>query len=141
MDCGTLSKVKDYPNDVGLALHGKINLARRINGTLFFSDNPRKKAKDAKPNTPDYIVRFRPEGWRCDPYTVGSGWLMNTDDAGDFISFSMDDPQWDRPVYLAAFATEDKPGVFTVVWTRPKGAKVQDKSGNGAPALDDEIPY
>jgi uncharacterized protein (DUF736 family) len=117
MECGFL-KPQKTADDETLKFAGEIKLGSSINGDVMLYTNPRAESEGASEKTPDYIVGYRPYGWKGGARNQGSAWLKHSDSAADFLSITMDDPRWDKPINLAAFA--DKKGGFSVVWSRPR---------------------
>jgi uncharacterized protein (DUF736 family) len=124
MDCGTLKGVTS--NEIpSLKFAGEIILGRRCNGFLELHENVKAKTATKKPDTPDYIVKYKPFTWRGSFMVAGAAWLKNGASPGDFLSISMDDPDWTAPLNLAAFFQPDKS--LTIVWTRPRSARTQEQ--------------
>jgi uncharacterized protein (DUF736 family) len=116
MECGYLKSTTD--KNQPYAFTGEVNVGKRVNGTIGLIKNPRAAKPDAPDGTPDYIVTYRTAGSKYPPRNIGSAWLKHSDKATDFLSITLDDPDWSSPLNLAAFA--DGEGEFRVVWSRPR---------------------
>ena len=99
---------------------------RKFDGNIQLIANPRAAQGTG---IPDYIAQLRTRG---SAYEAGNAWIKESKD-GEFLSITLDDPDWHKPLNLAAFPRfENVDGnsrliEYAIVWTRPKGEKVQDK--------------
>lgn len=119
IDCGTLSQVAAE----GVEFRGHVLLGNRLDGTLILRKHRRSGATN---DHPDYAIEYTPRNGSARP--MGAGWIKNGERAGDFISMTLDDPDWPSPLYLSAFPPAKERGEtsWIVVWTRPRGVRVQD---------------
>ena len=121
--CGTLSRVSNSPNK--FEFMGEVTLIQRLNGKLALVKAARSgKSKDA----PDYDVLYCPNGERT-MYPLGAAWLKNSDKVSgkDFLSLTVFMPDWSEPANLTAFPPEGDGKDWTVVYSRPRGARVQEQ--------------
>ena len=121
IDCGALAEVgKD-----GVEFRGPVRLGNRLDGELTL----RKHRRSGSPgDKPDFCVEYIPR--IGDPRPIGAGWIKGGIRVRDFISMTLDDPDWPSPVYLQAFPPVRERGetAWTIVWTRPRGARVQNEA-------------
>lgn len=120
IDCGTLAQI----GLDGVEFRGHVQLGNRLDGTLTLRKHRRAGTSS---NNPDYSIEYTPRSGGTRP--IGAGWIENGERAGDFISMTLDDPDWPSPLYLTAFPPAKERGEtsWIVVWTRPRGARVQDE--------------
>ena len=115
IDCGQLSRVgKD-----GIEFQGIVRLGARLDGTLALRKHPRAGTSEDHPDAPN-------EGR---PRPIGAGWIKNSERVSDFISMTLDDPDWPAPLNLTAFprTSDHADSIWTIVWSRPRGARIQDQ--------------
>ena len=123
IDCGQLSRVaKD-----GIELQGPVRLGDRLDGTLTLRRHPRAGTSN---DHPDHLIEYTPANGKTRP--IGAGWIKNSERAADFISMTLDDPDWPGALNLTAFppSADQKDSPWAVVWSRPRGARVQDQDSN-----------
>jgi uncharacterized protein (DUF736 family) len=118
--CGIL---KAFRNASGVKFEGRVALEGRLDDILQLKDHPRAdRDNDRSPAYEVFIVR------NGRAVAVGAAWLKNHEKVGDFLSLTIDSPRWPRPVNLTAFPPDkSSPDGWTVVWSRPRGARVQDE--------------
>lgn len=119
IDCGALAHLgKD-----GIEYRGQVQLGARLDGTLTLRRHPRAGSSNEHP---DYTVEYAHRDGA--PHVVGAAWIKNGQRVGDFISMTLDDPDWTSPLNLTAFPPSRERGEtsWPVVWSRPRGARVQD---------------
>ena len=85
IDCDTLVAVGKN----GIEFQGRIQLGARLDGTLTLRKHPRAGSSD---DHPDLLVDYAPAGGVSRP--VGAAWIKNGRQVGDFISMTLDDPDW-----------------------------------------------
>ena len=121
IDCGTLTHTRQD----GLEFRGPVRLGNRLDGILTLRKHRRSGSSD---DNPDFGIEYAPRNGPVRP--IGAGWIKNGARAGDFISMTLDDPDWASPVYLQAFPPAKERGEtsWVIVWTRPRAARVQDES-------------
>jgi uncharacterized protein (DUF736 family) len=114
--CGEL---KPVPGGGELKFKGYVRLWDMLDGELQLRDHPRaKRSEDA----PDFEVFYAPRnGANFTP--AGAGWLKNGERASDFISMTLDNPNWHSSLNLTAFAPESTGDGWNVVWSRPRAAQ------------------
>ena len=123
IDCGSLIRVgKD-----GIEFRGTVHLGQRLDGLLILRKHSRAGTSE---DHPDFIVEYSPHGGR--PRPVGAGWLKNSERVSDFISMTLDDPDWPSPINLTAFSSggDRNDASWVIVWSRPRGARVQDQGAS-----------
>lgn len=116
INCGTLSPVQGKSTK----FQGTLRLGKRLNDDIILVDNPRRDLQGK--NAPAYDVLRRASGTK-DPFNPsGAAWIKNSEnvDGGDFLSITMDDPDWDSPLNLAAFPGKDAAQPWQVQWSRPR---------------------
>ena len=118
LNCGTLKKISDKA-EANVHFRGSIALGTRVIGALALSVPSRKSASE---DAPDYDVSLKPTGGEA--HVVGAAWIKNTAKVGDFLTLTLDDPDWPREVFVTAFPSETK-GEFRIVWSRPRVAQQQ----------------
>lgn len=121
IDCGTLAKA----GQDGVEFRGHVHVGSRLDGELIL----RKHRRSGSPgDNPDFSIEYAPR--IGDPRPIGAGWIKGGVRVGDFISMTLDDPDWPSPLYLQAFppARERGETAWTIVWTRPRGVRVQDEA-------------
>jgi len=120
IDCGTLTLVRQG----NIEFRGEVQLGSRLDGTLVLRKHRRAGSSG---DSPDYSIEYKPRNGNARP--LGAAWLKNGERAGDFVSMTLDDPDWSAPTYLTAFAPAKDRGEtsWVIVWTRPRGARVQDE--------------
>jgi len=131
--CGELHPKNDNAGKLN-GFSGRILLADLIQGTLTLAPNPRASSNS---EAPDYLVSYHPSRATGAPYQIGAAWIKNSEkvNGGDFLSMTLDSPRWTNSVNLSAFPPDEStvsetaetrsPG-WRVVWSRPRGAKVQE---------------
>jgi uncharacterized protein (DUF736 family) len=83
-----------------------------------------KHAKDS----PDYNL-FGLHEKTGQPFQIGKIWRKTPNDGGaEFFSIQIDSPDFEKPVNLTGFSNE--PGLFDIVWSRPKKAKSSQAKSN-----------
>ncbi len=127
IDCGSLTSVRTN----GIEFQGPVRLGGRLDGELIFRKHSGAGASD---NHPDYAVEYLPSGGSMRP--IGAAWIKNSARVADFISMTLDDPDWSSPLNLSAFppSSEASTKVWTLTWSRPRGARVQDETQSGKSA-------
>ena len=120
VDCGSLAQV----GHDGVEFRGQVQLSNRLDGTLILRKHRRSGTTD---DHPDYSIEYMPRNGSSRP--IGAGWIKNGERAGDFISMTLDDPDWPSSLYLTAFPPAKERGEtsWIVVWSRPRGARIQDE--------------
>lgn len=122
--CG---KLKAYPPTSRILFDGKITLESRLDDILQLTRHPRADRDNDR--APTYEVFIAKPGRNA--VAVGAAWLKNHEKVGDFISITIDSPRWPRALNLTAFPPDenkgDAKGEWTVIWSRPRGAKVQEE--------------
>ncbi|MBX3456589.1 DUF736 family protein [Ferrovibrio sp.] len=98
-------------------LRGFIQSSRR-SVNIQLTPIPEGERRDA--NSPYYRV----EGINHtgEVYELGGGWVKRMQEGTterEYLSLSMDDPDWTGPLSCAAFPTKGKPNEYDVVWNRP----------------------
>ena len=131
IECGSLTQVgRD-----GVEYRGEVQLGDRLDGVLILKKHRRAGASD---DHPDFVIEYAPRNGS--PRPIGAGWLKNGDRVGDFITMTLDDPDWPSPLNLSAFPPTTSRGEtsWAVVWSRPRGVRVQDRpaSPQGASHAD-----
>lgn len=58
-------------------------------------------------------------------FQVGNTWIKQTRNGADFLTMTLDGPDFVAPLYLTAFEREGEPGVYDATWQRPR----QDRKG------------
>ena len=117
--CGTLQK----SNKDGYEFVGKIAYGANVRGDLVL-----RKARRAGGNgAPDFDVYFTPHGSDATIH-AGAAWIKNGDRVGDFLSISLDNPDWPGPVNVTAFPPDQGTAEWTIVWSRPRGQRVQEQA-------------
>lgn len=111
----------------GVKFRGRVSLAGRFDDTLVLRDHPRakKESGEANPNAPAFEIFFERNGREL---ACGAAWIKNHENVGDFVSLTLDQINWPNPVYLTAFPPSKKTEPWPVVWSRPRGARVQDET-------------
>ena len=109
INCGSL----EATGDKEVAFTGDIALGGVV-GSLKLTPSTREGRGD---DAPDYDVTFKPKNG--DAYVAGAAWTKNTARVGDFLTLTIDNPFWDKAVYVTAFPTETR-GEFRIVWSRPR---------------------
>jgi uncharacterized protein (DUF736 family) len=118
--CGVLKK-NDEDDEFDYV--GKVSLGRRLSGTIGLREHP---LTGQSKKSPDYEVLYKHEG-KPNFGALGSAWEKESEDKKtEFVSMSLDSPDWDDGLNLTAFRRED--GTLSVVWSRPRGARVQDEA-------------
>ena len=127
IDCGTLSPVRAN----GIEFQGPVRLGDRLDGELILKKHGNAGSSGTHP---DYTVEYAPTGGR--PRQIGAAWQKNGVRVADFLSMTLDDPDWSSPLNLSAFPPQAERGgsAWTLVWSRPRGARVQDEAQNGKSA-------
>lgn len=116
--CGTLKPLK---GDVRFT--GRVVLAGRLDDILSLKVHPR--ANPDNDRAPAYEVFITSKGRDI---AAGAAWLKNHEKIGDFISITVDKVNWPHPVHLTAFPPDKGASDWSVVWSRPRAARVQDES-------------
>lgn len=116
--CGSLKPAK---GDV--LFTGRIILAGRLDDVLSLKKHPRANPDNDK--APTYEVFITSKGRDI---AAGSAWLKNHENIGDFLSITVDKVDWPRAVHLTAFPPEKGATDWSVVWSRPRAARVQDET-------------
>jgi uncharacterized protein (DUF736 family) len=111
---------------------GKIAIGKRLDGVLALIRHPIQDAGASK-KAPAWEVVYKHAG-RQNWSTVGSAWnKISEDGKTEFVSMSLDNPDWDAPLNLSGFKRPEQAGeVMDVVWSRPRGGKVQNEDRSGA---------
>lgn len=127
--CG---KLKAYPATNRILFDGRIALQGRLDDVLQLAKHPRADADNDR--APAYEVFIQPPG-QARGIPCGAAWLKNHVNVGDFLSITVDKVDWPRPLNLTAFPPDerkgDAKGEWTVVWSRPRGQRVQDEAVEG----------
>jgi uncharacterized protein (DUF736 family) len=63
-------------------------------------------------NAPNYRVL-------ADEAEIGAGWKRNSEKAGDYVSFVIDDPSFAQPLRANLFTATSDGNTFHLIWTRP----------------------
>lgn len=111
IECGVLRH-----GDGKISYRGSVVLSDLLDGEISFRKLERKTVSD---NAPAFDVFYKPKGG--EHYRpIGQAWLKNSDkvDGGDFLSLTLDDPAWDKPLSFSAFPRDD--GTFRLVWQRAR---------------------
>jgi len=121
--CGKLKAISNHPND--FAFLGDVTLGSRLDGKLALV---REKREGASDRAPEYAVLYCAIGQRS-MRVMGNAWLKNSDkvNGGDFMSMTLDDPDWNSALNLTAFPPDKNGGDWRIIWSRPRGARVQDE--------------
>lgn len=119
VNCGKLKKATN-PAPGAPDWIGEVNLARRLNGKLQLYKNPRwKQTPDS--SIPTHLVGYTPEyrdGTQRE-MLIGNAWTKYAEkQQSDFLTLTLDDPDWPNAINLAAFSRED--GSLDLVWSRPR---------------------
>jgi uncharacterized protein (DUF736 family) len=125
LNCGSLVAKK---SQAGLMyFSGTVRLIGRLNGKLELLPHP-NKGNSASEDHPEYEVHYQPAGDDAS-YAVGAGWMKNNPKVGDFVSITMGNPAWNDDLNLTVFPpnTTRNETTWRVVWSRPRGARVQDE--------------
>lgn len=72
-------------------------------------------------NSPDYIVNALTDDGEL--VAIGNAWSKESNANGRamrFLSITMDDPSWDKPLNVAAFPIDGRPGVLELTWRRER---------------------
>ena len=115
--CGNLKRL-----DKGDGLGGAVQLGSRLDGAIYLTKSTRERTGD---NSPDYDVSYQPKGGST--RLVGAAWIKNHPNVGDFLTLSLDDPDWTSPLNLTAFPPDKSDGAWQLVWSRPRGSRVQSE--------------
>jgi uncharacterized protein (DUF736 family) len=102
---------------------GRVTLAGRLDDVLSLKVHPRANPENDR--SPAYEVFITSKGREL---ACGSAWLKNHEKIGDFLSITVDKVGWPRAVHLTAFPPEGSSKDWSVVWSRPRAARVQDES-------------
>ena len=116
--CGTL---KAQQGEV--LFTGRVVLAGRLDDVISLKKHPRANPNNDR--TPAFEVFITSKGRDI---ACGSAWLKNHEKIGDFLSITIDKVNWPRAVHLTAFPPEKDAKDWSVVWSRPRAARVQDES-------------
>lgn len=121
LQCGTLVQRADK------SFHGNLSLIGRFDGAFELKVHP--NARHGGESHPDYVVNYMPRG-DLGKFQFGVAWLKNSDKVGDFLSISLAHPSWGDDLILQAFPpnTSRDEKDWRVVWSRPRGARVQDQA-------------
>ena len=120
--CGSLTK----SSEGGVEFLGRIRLASRLNGVLVFRKHPRAMPGSEESKSPDYEVFRRATDGEV---ACGAAWIKYSAHQEDFLSITLDDPDWSSPLNLTAFPPAQERGEtsWQVIWSRPRGQRVQDQ--------------
>jgi len=125
LKCGTIRRVPadhSMRKERGIHFFGEVTLGIRLNGDLTFVQAEQRDGASA--DAPDFDVVYKPRGGHA--RAAGAAWIKSGPRVGDFLSISMDDPDWASPLNLTAFPP-DSGDMWRIVWSRPRGARVQDE--------------
>lgn len=125
--CGVLKAMK---GKASVEFRGRVTLDGRFDDVLVLRKHPRAKNEDGSvnENAPSYEIFFERNAREL---AAGAAWIKNSEkiEGGDFLSLTLDSIRWPRPVYLTAFPpSKGDPDSWPVVWSRPRGARVQDET-------------
>ncbi|MEA2823011.1 MAG: hypothetical protein QOJ86_5015 [Bradyrhizobium sp.] len=70
---------------------------------------------------PDYRVVFDAEEYASE---IGAAWKRTSEAGQEFLSVSIDDPSFERPINAALFL-DDEDNTAALLWNRPKAKAVQ----------------
>jgi uncharacterized protein (DUF736 family) len=115
VSAGTMKAVQ---SEKGRIFKGNVLLGERLNGELQLRDHPRARLSD---EAPDYEAFYRRDGSDGPLRSVGAAWLKNGVQ-GDFLSLTMDDPDWPNALNLTAFPPDKNNAAaeWRIVWQRPR---------------------
>jgi uncharacterized protein (DUF736 family) len=121
LECGSFAFVARD----GIEYRGRVQLGHRIDCELILRKHPRA---GSFPNHPDFTVEAVNEAGKTRP--IGAAWIKNSDRVGDFLSMTLEDPDWPTALNLSVYPPIDGAvdTSWTVVWSRPRGARVQDET-------------
>ncbi len=88
-------------------------------------------------NAPDYSV-WANEG--AGAYQLGNAWKKTSPKCPEFLSITLDSPDFDAPINVTAFPADAAGGVFDIVWERPKLSRQKQAVDTQAPA-DEAGPF
>ncbi|WP_299394613.1 DUF736 domain-containing protein [Pelagibius sp.] len=128
-----------FPADKGKGEYylGKLDLPGAT-GKICLVPNANRRSD----NSPSLVLKLHGAGGWVE---YGAAWIKAMQTGEDFLSITVDAPNMDKPIYVAAFMLDDdeangEKDHWRIVWGRPRGAKTQlVPAGNGMP--DDEIPF
>jgi uncharacterized protein (DUF736 family) len=131
IQCGHL-QAKKSKDGQGTEFQGTVRLIGRLNGTIVLMLHP-NAANATNENHPDYEVFYQPAG-ETHAFPVGAAWLKEGERVGEFLSITMAHPDWADDLNLSAFPpnTQRSETAWRVVWSRPRGARVQDQPAQAA---------
>lgn len=133
IECGVL---KRKVMGERIVFEGAISLSDVLKGKLLLTPHPR--ANPENENSPSYEIQFTPDKTKR-PFLAGAAWIKDMKKEGEeFLSMTLDAVSWDRPINLAAFppgadAKPEEKNDWRVVWSRPRGARVQDQFNEDQP--------
>lgn len=121
--CGLLTTVANDAN--GIKFRGNITLGDRLDHDVMLVTNPRANEKS---DAPDFDVVARRKSFVGSFKPIGGAWLKNSSkvNGGDFVTMTLDDPDWPNEIFVTAFPP-DKGNDWRIVWSRPRGARVQSE--------------
>ncbi len=88
--------------------------------TLDIELTIRPAEKSESENAPDHRV------FASGDLEVGAAWSRSGENAGDYLSVSINDPTFTQPLRAALFQSETDAKVWNLMWNRP--SKRDDKS-------------
>lgn len=120
----------------GIKYQGRIDLDGRMIPNFVLRDHPRARPGDTDSSAPSYELFVVRDGRET---VAGAAWIKNSEkvEGGDFMSLTLDNIRWPRPLNLTAFPPDSKSTTkdWTIVWSRPRAARVQDET---APDFEEE---
>ena len=51
----------------------------------------------------------------------GAAWKRTSEAGRECLSVKIDDPAFPHPIYASLYPDDEEPGLFNLVWKRPKG--------------------
>lgn len=124
MNIGKLTEHVD-PQTRRKSYSGEVRLIGLLTGDLSIVPHPNFVPGKSADTHPQFLVEYRPRTER-QFYELGAAWqkkLRQSD--GEFISITLDMPQWERPLNLAMYAPDKERGEseWRLQWSRPRGGE------------------
>ncbi len=121
VNCGSLTYT-EKPGEDGIIYRGPVTLGSRLDGTLALTKTSRARNDQA----PDYEVWYRARGGTTTLRSIGSAWIKNHPNIGDFLTLTVDDPDWPSALNLAAFPPDNTGQPWRITWSRPRRPAQQE---------------